>query len=302
MARLVASCLLLLSAAFVATTGQDNPCLDECLVDACLGAECPAFPEANCTVDPCKGCMPVFRVEEKDMTRLCSTEDPTTDEVPTSEPTSEEPIGHDDDDDDDDDDDNDNDGRDGHDVESTSRPFSVKPTSEPISGDDDDDDDDGRDVESTSKPFSVKPTSEPIDSRDDKDRMPRPTPTRTTHRPKPTAAKPVPKPTPTRTTHRPKPTRTRPSGGPKSTAVEPSPTSTPLKCPKVTRVCKRALVKKPGKLCYQPKCKPRSSGTICERRGGKCVNNDGFVACCKVPRRRSTPRPTRPVSRPTGRP
>ena len=296
MTRVVFLAVCLLSVV-CCTAGQRRPC-PECLDDPCRSAKCPAIPTAKCIVQ-CKGCVAVFRVRRRDVTSLCDGA-VRTPEVPTPyEPTTDDSICEDDDEFDD------GDGDEGTtnvtEPTPSSRHLCTKLTrsckralrNNP-----------GKMCyQSTCKPNRRGSTRcerrggnctnqdgfmaccKPVRGK------PTPTRTRSVCKPSPTAARPTPtRPTPTR------PTPTRSTEKPK-----PTPSSRPS-CSKLTKSCKMALRKNPGKMCYHSTCKTNRRGsTRCERRGGRCVNQDGFMACCKARGGPTSTRPTRPP-RPTAKP
>ena len=288
MGRLAVLALFLISAVSCASGQADKAC-PQCVSDPCLAAECPAFPAAKCIADRCKGCVALFYDGETDVTSSCHTQETISPEPSTGD-------DHCDDDEDDDD----------HDEPThPSRPTCSKLTRackkalrnkpgkpcyhsacKPVpqgltkcerSG--------GNCTNKNSFIACCKPSSG----------RPRPVPTRTRSpcKTKPASPSSTPLPTPTRPTKRPKPVPGR-------------------KCSKLTGTCKRALRNKPDKPCYHSKCKPVPQGlTKCERSGGNCTNQNGFVTCCKAtrggpqptrpPRRHPKPTPTRPI-RPSTRP
>ena len=289
MARVVFLAVFLLSVV-CCTAGQPGRC-PECSNDPCRSAKCPAVPTAECIVDRCKGCVAVFRDGRRDVTSLCYGEVPTHPE----EPTTDDSICEDDDDEfDDDEDDEDDDGDEGGTNMTEPTPSSrlscfkltrscrraLRKNPGKIC------------YHSSCKPNRRGSTR--CERRGGKcvnqdgfmtccnstRGIPTPTRTRSVCKPSPTAVRP----NPTRSTEKPKPTP-----------------SSRLSCSNLTRFCKKALRKNPGKMCYHSTCKPNRRGsTQCERSGGRCVNQDGFMTCCKTrgePTR--PPRPTRPT-RPSG--
>ena len=274
MGRLAVLALFLISAVPCASGQADEAC-PQCVGDPCRAAECPAFPAAKCIADRCKGCVALFYDGKTDVTSSCQTQETISPEPST-----------DDDYCDDDEDDNDHDDEPRHPSGLTCSKLTgackkalrnkpdkpcyhsaCKPVLQGLTKCE------RRGGNCTNKNSFIaccKPSSG----------TPRPVPTRTRTpcKNKPASPSSTPLPTPTRPTKRPKPMPGR-------------------KCSKLTGTCKKALRKKPDKPCYHSACKPVPQGlTKCERRGGNCTNQNGFVTCCKATRGR--PQPTRPTRRP----